>query len=61
MKVGAVIGKRVLSDGFVGKRIFGKEVRSEGTGDVPKSRVVAVGSVGRGTLERNIERINRGS
>ena len=41
MKVGAVIGKRVLSNGFVGKRIFGREVQSKGTWDVPRSRVVA--------------------
>ena len=61
MKVGAVIRKRVLSNGFVGKRIFGREVQSEGTWDVPRSRVVAVSSVGRGRFERNIERITRGS
>ena len=61
MKVGAVIGKRVLSNGFVGKRIFDGEVQCKGTWDIPRSRVVAVGGVGRGRVERNMERITRGS
>ena len=61
MEVGAVVRKIILSNGFISKQIFGGEVQGKGIWDVARSRFVAVGGVGRGRVERNIERIMRGS
>ena len=57
MKIRAVVQEVILANRFVGMRIEGGKVEDKGTWDVPRSRFVAVGNCGRGSVGR----IRRGS
>ena len=61
MEVRTVVWERILSKRFAAKSIFGGDVERKGTGDVDRCRVVAVGSVGRGSRGGYRERIPPGS
>ena len=52
MKIRAVVQEVILANRFVGMRIEGGKVEGKGTWDVPRSRFVAVGNRGRGSVER---------
>ena len=60
MEVRTVVRERVLSKRFATKSVFGGDVERKGTGDVDRCRVVAVGSVGRGSRGGYRERIPPG-
>ena len=61
MEVRTVVRERVLSKRFATKSVFGGDVERKGTGDVDRCRVVAVGSVGRGSRGGYRERIPPGA
>ena len=61
MKVGALVRERILSKRFATKAVFGGDVERKETGDVDRCRVVAVGSVGRGSCGGYRERIAPGA